>query len=214
MHRPLRVLPRLSRWTVCSVRSMCSSKSDAAERAARMGRRKNLDTGAARAQQGFPVFGVAAGVCVAAAAYAVYDISYNQGPLRKLYRGSFLERCINYVLDPVGEIFLPVKDKLLPDWPDDPIYGNVPPGTPAPPLLVLDVEKTILGSEYDARHGWRFVKRPGADKFLESLANYYEVVLFSERDMGFAEPIFIALDPQHRVPTTIIVNNFAILNSL
>lgn len=164
-----------------------------------MGRRKNIDAKTARNKQSFPIFGVAAGLFVGATAYVVYDINYNDGPLKRLYKGSFLERCINYILDPVGEIFLPAKDKLLPDWPDDPVYGNIPPGTPAPPLLVLDVEKTILGSEYDARHGWRFVKRPGLDKFLESMANYYEVVLFSERDMGFAEPIFLAIDPQHRV---------------
>jgi hypothetical protein len=30
------------------------------------------------------------------------------------------------------------------------------------------------------------------------MSNYYEVVLFSERDLGMAEPIFMALDPSHK----------------
>jgi hypothetical protein len=140
------------------------------------------------------------GAVLAMGTYIVYDAQANpNGVFGKMYQGSYLEKVIKETVDPVGDIFLPAKNKLLPDFPDDPIYANIPPGTPAPPLLILDVEKTLVGAEHDARHGWRFVKRPGADKLIETLSNYYEIALFSERDMGMAEPIFLALDTGHRV---------------
>lgn len=40
----------------------------------------------------------------------------------------------------------PVKDKLLPDFP-------VPPGAPTPPVLVLDLEGTLLGTIYTRKNG-------------------------------------------------------------
>lgn len=52
---------------------------------------------------------------------------------------------------------------------------NIPAGTPAPPLLVVDVEKTLIATEHDPRYGYRHVKRRGVDKFIEQLSNYYEV---------------------------------------
>ena len=69
------------------------------------------------------------------------------------------------------------------------------PGTPAPPLLVLDLEKTLIGSEYDARYGWRHVKRPGLDFLIKNLSNYYEIVIFSENDIGAVQELLMAIDP-------------------
>lgn len=43
-------------------------------------------------------------------------------------------------------------------------------GTPPPPLLVLDVEKTILGSEWDSKYGWRHAMRPGVHQFLKEVS--------------------------------------------
>lgn len=43
---------------------------------------------------------------------------------------------------------------------------NIPP----PPLLVLDVEKTILGSEWDSKYGWRHAMRPGVHEFLKEVS--------------------------------------------
>lgn len=40
----------------------------------------------------------------------------------------------------------PVKDKLLPDFP-------VPPGASTPPVLVLDLEGTLLGTIYTRKNG-------------------------------------------------------------
>ena len=59
---------------------------------------------------------------------------------------------------------------------------NVPPGTPAQPLLILDVERCCLGMTHTAADGWRYYKRPGLDTFLKQLEQYYEIVLHHETE--------------------------------
>ena len=47
---------------------------------------------------------------------------------------------------------LPTSETLLPDR-----QRGIPEGVP---VLVLDMEQTIMQSTWDRRHGWRSVKRP------------------------------------------------------
>ncbi|KAF1782143.1 Mitochondrial import inner membrane translocase subunit Tim50 [Phytophthora cactorum] len=82
----------------------------------------------------------------------------------------------------------PSRQKLLPDWP----IPQVPADTPPVPVLVLDLEDTLVHSEWS--HGWRHAKRPGVDEFLETLCQYYEIVIFSQ-NYG-AEEIVQKLDPK------------------
>jgi import inner membrane translocase subunit TIM50 len=63
---------------------------------------------------------------------------------------------------------------------------------------VLDLEKTLIGSEYDARYGWRHVKRPGLDQFIARLCQYYEIVILSENDVGTVQDILVAIDGEGR----------------
>jgi import inner membrane translocase subunit TIM50 len=95
------------------------------------------------------------------------------------------------------DVKLPDSDKLLPDWPYP--DQDIPPGMPPLPLLVLDLERTLIGSDYDSDHGWRHVKRPGLEKFIKSLAyQYYEIVIFSENElMMIPEELFAAIDPNN-----------------
>lgn len=74
----------------------------------------------------------------------------------------------------------------------------MPPGTPCPPCLILDLEKTLIGSEHSVQYGWRHVKRPGLDQLLEQLSNYYEIVIFSENDVGVVQELLMAIDPESR----------------
>lgn len=71
---------------------------------------------------------------------------------------------------------------------------NVPHDIPVPPTLVLDLENTLVSSTWDRKYGWRHAKRPGVDKFLRDLAQYYEIVLYSPSIDGIADPVVTSLD--------------------
>jgi import inner membrane translocase subunit TIM50 len=134
---------------------------------------------------------------------AIYDIRENrEGVLGRIYWGSSVEAFLSNIYDQLmgnfQDALLPSSDALLPEWPTDPYYANVPPGVPVPPLLVLDLEKTAIGSEYDARYGWRHVKRPGLDNFIQQLSSYYEIVIFSENDLGAQQDLLMAIDKENR----------------
>jgi import inner membrane translocase subunit TIM50 len=71
---------------------------------------------------------------------------------------------------------------------------NVPHDIPVPPTLVLDLENTLVSSTWDRKYGWRHARRPGVDKFLHELAQYYEIVLYSPSIDGVADPVVTSLD--------------------
>ena len=150
------------------------------------------------------IFGTSTAL-VAAGFYLDYEIRRDEnGAVAQWYEQSALKPIMLSVYDAtVGQfedVFLPHSEKLLPDWPTAPCYAalEIPPGTPAPPLLILDLERTLIGSEYDPKHGWRHVKRPGLDRFLAQLAQYYEVVIFSENDPAIMENVLMAVDKEGR----------------
>jgi len=71
---------------------------------------------------------------------------------------------------------------------------NVPQDIPLPPTLVLDLESTLVSSTWERKYGWRHAKRPGVDKFLHDMAQYYEIVLYSPSIDAIAEPVVNSLD--------------------
>jgi len=71
---------------------------------------------------------------------------------------------------------------------------NVPHDIPVPHTLVLDLENTLVHSSWDRKYGWRHAKRPGVDKFLMDMAQYYEIVLYSPSIDGVADPVVVSLD--------------------
>ncbi|KAL3795192.1 hypothetical protein ACHAWO_005364 [Cyclotella atomus] len=93
--------------------------------------------------------------------------------------------------DKFDEFAKPTRTKLLPDWNQIP---NIPPDFPAPPTLVLDLESTLVCCTWDRKYGWRYAKRPGVDKFLSTLAQYYEIVIFTPSPDGLAGPVLDSLD--------------------
>lgn len=145
----------------------------------------------------YVVLAVTAGI-----GYCLYDINTSKdGPVSSVYWGSSFEQFIssnwdNFTSKLQNDVYMPSVDKILPDFPDAPCYGNVPPGTPAPPLLVVDLEKTLIGSVYDAQHGWRHAKRPGLDQFINQLSQYYEIAIVSENDLGAVQEVLAAIDPE------------------
>lgn len=71
---------------------------------------------------------------------------------------------------------------------------NVPKDIPVPHTLVLDLESTLVSSTWDRKYGWRHAKRPGVDKFLLDMAQYYEIVLYSPSIDAVADPVVTSLD--------------------
>lgn len=196
--------PQLRSRAVPLCRRALSSPTGTTSKDARLERMKRM--GAASAPNKGPIIsarGLAGVASCFALGYAIFDIKQNKdGMLGKLYYGSPLNNAMNWLYDQTfgsfSDAFLPTSEALLPTWPTDPYYAQVPPGTPVPPLLVLDLEKTAIGSEYDARYGWRHVKRPGLDKFIQQLSTYYEIVIFSENDVNVQEQLLLAIDKENR----------------
>ena len=85
----------------------------------------------------------------------------------------------------------PISDKLLPDHPPDAMY--------IPHTLVLDLDDTLINSNWNRERGWRVFKRPGVDPFLEHLAQFYEMVVFTDQLLTYGEPILERLDPKRYV---------------
>ena len=180
------------------------STESAPSKDARLNRMKRMGaSGPKPPGRGVSARGVVVVASCFALGYAVFDIKQNKdGFLRKIYTGSPIEAAVNWVYDQIYEqlndAFLPSSDALLPTWPSDPYYAAIPPGTPVPPLLVLDLEKTCIASEYDARVGWRHVKRPGLDKLIQQLSSYYEIAIISENDPNVQEQLLLAIDKDNR----------------
>ncbi|GJS17252.1 mitochondrial import inner membrane translocase subunit TIM50-like protein [Tanacetum coccineum] len=82
----------------------------------------------------------------------------------------------------------PLSDKLLPDL--HPLEQHVF-------TLVLDLNETLLYSDWKRDRGWRTFKRPGVDEFLEQLAQYYEIIVYSDQQSMYVDPIVDRLDAKH-----------------
>lgn len=63
--------------------------------------------------------------------------------------------------------------------------------------LVLDLNETLLYSDWKRDRGWRTFKRPGVDDFLEHLAQFYEIIVYSDQQSMYVDPIVDRLDGKH-----------------
>ncbi|XP_002990724.2 mitochondrial import inner membrane translocase subunit TIM50 [Selaginella moellendorffii] len=79
----------------------------------------------------------------------------------------------------------PSSDKLLPDLipQEQHVY-----------TIVLDLNETLVFSEWKRERGWGTFKRPGVEAFLEKLAHYYEIVVYSDQLSFYVDPILERLD--------------------
>ncbi|XP_030471239.1 mitochondrial import inner membrane translocase subunit TIM50 isoform X1 [Syzygium oleosum] len=79
----------------------------------------------------------------------------------------------------------PTSDKLLPDL--HPMEQHVF-------TLVLDLNETLVYSDWKRDRGWRTFKRPGVDAFLEHLGKFYEIVIYSDQLQMYVDPVVERLD--------------------
>ncbi|KAL1563001.1 mitochondrial inner membrane protein required for protein import [Salvia divinorum] len=82
----------------------------------------------------------------------------------------------------------PTSDKLLPDL--HPLEQHVF-------TLVLDLNETLIYSDWKRDRGWRTFKRPGVDAFLEYLAQFYEIIVYSDQLNMYVDPVVERLDTKH-----------------
>lgn len=96
-----------------------------------------------------------------------------------------------FVKDGINEWFQkwtePSRELLLPGWPAQ--MG------PPPRTLVLDLDETLVCTTWDRQNGWRTKRRPYLDKFLTTLSQHYEIVVFSCGLVHTVDPVLGALDP-------------------
>uniref|UniRef100_A0A0E0FTI0 Mitochondrial import inner membrane translocase subunit TIM50 n=1 Tax=Oryza nivara TaxID=4536 RepID=A0A0E0FTI0_ORYNI len=81
----------------------------------------------------------------------------------------------------------PSSDKLLPD---------LLPQEQHVFTLVLDLNETLVYSDWKRERGWRTFKRPGVDAFLEHLGKFYEIVVYSDQLSMYVDPVIERLDPK------------------
>eukprot|EP00578_Thalassiosira_sp_NH16_P009126 CAMPEP_0181116760 /NCGR_PEP_ID=MMETSP1071-20121207/22128_1 /TAXON_ID=35127 /ORGANISM="Thalassiosira sp., Strain NH16" /LENGTH=374 /DNA_ID=CAMNT_0023201037 /DNA_START=202 /DNA_END=1326 /DNA_ORIENTATION=- len=100
--------------------------------------------------------------------------------------------------DKIEEFSKPAREKLLLDWDQMP---NVPKDADfrPPPVLVVDLESTLVCSSWDRKYGWRHAKRPGVDKFLAALSQYYEIVIWTPSPDSLALPVLESLNSKGHV---------------
>ncbi|XP_008780990.2 mitochondrial import inner membrane translocase subunit TIM50 isoform X2 [Phoenix dactylifera] len=79
----------------------------------------------------------------------------------------------------------PSSEKLLPD---------LHPQEQGVFTLVLDLNETLVYSDWKRDRGWRTFKRPGVDAFLEHLAKFYEIVIYSDQLNMYVDPVIERLD--------------------
>lgn len=82
----------------------------------------------------------------------------------------------------------PYAEKLLPD---------LHPAEQHVFTLVLDLQETLIHYDWTREKGWQTFKRPGVDAFLEHLAQFYEIVVYSDEQSMFVDPVVERLDPKH-----------------
>ncbi|XP_022716753.1 mitochondrial import inner membrane translocase subunit TIM50 isoform X2 [Durio zibethinus] len=95
-----------------------------------------------------------------------------------------------FVEEHVLEFTEPTSDKLLPD---------LHPQEQHVFTLVLDLNETLLYTDWKRERGWRTFKRPGVDAFLEHLAKFYEIIVYSDQMNMYVDPVCERLDPNHYV---------------
>ncbi|KAL3680596.1 hypothetical protein R1sor_023552 [Riccia sorocarpa] len=132
----------------------------------------------------------------ASASKAYDDVTLTERMRRTLYSTSvsgfakvadFYVDVRRSIEDQVRGFSAPSTSKLLPDLApqEKHIY-----------TLVLDLNETIVYSDWKRDRGWSTFKRPGVDAFLEQLAQYYEIVIYSDQLSFYVDPIVERLDPK------------------
>jgi import inner membrane translocase subunit TIM50 len=95
-------------------------------------------------------------------------------------------------------VYVETEMKKYADPPSDNLLPDLPPQASHIKTLVLDLDNVLIHSDWTRGRGWRTFKRPGADEFIQDLAQYFELVVYTSQLPTYADPILDRLDP-HRM---------------
>lgn len=95
-----------------------------------------------------------------------------------------------YVEERVKEFAEPPSDKLLPD---------MPPQLKHVRTLVLDLNDVLIHADWKRERGWRSFKRPGVEEFLQTAGRYYELVLYTDQQSTYVDPILDRIDSHKHI---------------
>eukprot|EP00732_Lithocolla_globosa_P001394 Lithocolla_globosa_v1_NODE_686_length_3437_cov_22.345062.p1 type:complete len:411 gc:universal NODE_686_length_3437_cov_22.345062:2073-3305(+) len=101
------------------------------------------------------------------------------------------EYCQNSINDLVGYYAKPSSAKLLPDPLPEPYQRLY--------TLVIDLDETLVHSEFSLKTGWTTKVRPGVSHFIAYMHNFYEIVIFTQKQPHYAEPILNKIDPHNYI---------------
>ncbi|PWA92784.1 mitochondrial import inner membrane translocase subunit TIM50 [Artemisia annua] len=122
---------------------------------------------------------------VATAGYATYAYTLQEVDEKtKAFRAS-AKVSVGDDLVSFDEFTEPLSEKLLPD--PHPLEKNTF-------TLVLDLNETLLYSNWNRDRGWRTFKRPGVNDFLEHLGQFYEIIVYSDQQEMEVDSIVNRLD--------------------
>ena len=93
-----------------------------------------------------------------------------------------------YVEGEIRSFAVPRQDRLLPDLPH-----------PGIKTLVLDLDEVLVYSEWTRLSGWKVLKRPAVQEFLRELIPYFELVVYSDQQSSYVDPIMDRLDPERSI---------------
>lgn len=125
--------------------------------------------------------------------YHMYLVIYADKPEEGLIANHHFLEAAKFVHWSYGDLKIlltrpPVESLLLPRPP-------LPPGYAPMKTLVLNLNGTLIHSEYKFGTGFEVLKRPGLSVFLQRMARNYEIVIFGDQEQGFIHEICEALDP-------------------
>ncbi len=72
---------------------------------------------------------------------------------------------------------------------------------------MLDLDDVLVHASWTRQRGWRSFKRPGVDEFIKHMAQYYELVLYTDQNSTYADPILDRIDPQRNISYRLYKNS-------
>lgn len=125
--------------------------------------------------------------------YFFYNVFLYKFSLNSMFQSSKLQSFF-YILHSTYNL---IKDNLILPYNSFVLLNKLQPVSKGiEKTLVLNLNKTLVSYHYSLFRGFEVFARPGLIKFIQELGKVYEIVLFSNEDLGLIEDIVKQIDPK------------------